>query len=221
MEKERRILISFGAAALLGLLAGVAAPELFHMGDGTYAGFFSLYSFGKFEQLPDTGFVRLFWYLAMRRLRLFLFLWMSSYTPVGFGLHLLWLFWMFFAGGMLLALFLLREGTNGILLFLCCLLPQWILYALAFRAELRLYVTRHSVCRGWNCGMPYGQARENENQAEFVTEYDREALESDQKEKFPGRVMGELVSMLMLCLTGCGMEAFIGLRLLQVFLGLM
>lgn len=46
MEKERRILISFGAAALLGLLAGVAAPKLFHMGDGSYAGFFSLYSFG-------------------------------------------------------------------------------------------------------------------------------------------------------------------------------
>ena len=27
MEKERRVLISFGAAALLGLLAGVAAPK--------------------------------------------------------------------------------------------------------------------------------------------------------------------------------------------------
>ena len=87
MEKERRILISFGAAALLGLLAGVAAPKLFHMGDGSYAGFFSLYSFGKFAQLPDSDFTQLFWYLLVKRLRLICFLWMSSYTP----------FWIFCA----------------------------------------------------------------------------------------------------------------------------
>ena len=118
MEKERRILISFGAAALLGLLAGVAAPKLFRMGDGSYAGFFSLYSFGKFAQLPDLDFTQLFWYLLVKRLRLICFLWMSSYTPFGFFAHLLLLFWIFFAGGMLLSLFLLREGTNGILLFL-------------------------------------------------------------------------------------------------------
>ena len=86
MEKERRILISFGAAALLGLLAGVAAPKLFHMGDGSYAGFFSLYSFGKFAQLPDSDFTQLFWYLLVKRLRLICFLWMSSYTP-GFFLQ--------------------------------------------------------------------------------------------------------------------------------------
>ena len=110
MEKERRILISFGAAALLGLLAGVAAPKLFRMGDGSYAGFFSLYSFGKFAQLPDSDFTQLFWYLLVKRLRLICFLWMSSYTPFGFFAHLLLLFWIFFAGGMLLSLFLLRRG---------------------------------------------------------------------------------------------------------------
>ena len=95
MEKERRILISFGAAALLGLLAGVAAPKLFRMGDGSYAGFFSLYSFGKFAQLPDLDFTQLFWYLLVKRLRLICFLWMSSYTPFGFFAHLLLLFWIF------------------------------------------------------------------------------------------------------------------------------
>ena len=102
MEKERQILISFGAAALLGLLAGVAAPKLFHMGDGSYAGFFSLYSFGKFAQLPDSDFTQLFWYLLVKRLRLICFLWMSSYTPFGFFAHLLLLFWIFFAAILLL-----------------------------------------------------------------------------------------------------------------------
>lgn len=197
MKKEGRILISFGAAALLGVLAGVAAPELFHMGDGSYAGFFSLYSFGKFAQLPDTDFAQLLWYLMVKRLRLLFFLWMSSYTPLGFFLHLLLVFWTFFSGGMLLSLFLLREGTNGILLFLCCLLPQWILYALAFRAEFRQYFIRHRSFGEWSDGMI-----------------------SNPEETFSGRVKGEFVSMLAFGLIGCGMEAFIGLRLLQVFLQL-
>lgn len=219
MEKERRILISFGAAALLGLLAGVAAPKLFHMGDGSYAGFFSLYSFGKFAQLPDSDFTQLFWYLLVKRLRLICFLWMSSYTPFGFFAHLLLLFWIFFAGGMLLSLLLLREGTNGILLFLCCLLPQWILYILAFRGELRLYFSTYGMERKWDCGIISG--RESEPQAECPAEYDRATWASDFEKTLSGRMKRELLSMLMLCTVGCGMEAFIGLRLLQVIPGLM
>ena len=219
MEKERRILISFGAAALLGLLAGVAAPKLFHMGDGSYAGFFSLYSFGKFAQLPDSDFTQLFWYLLVKRLRLICFLWMSSYTPIGFFAHLLLFFWIFFAGGMLLSLFLLREGTNGILLFLCCLLPQWILYVLAFRGELRLYFSTYGMERKWDYGVISG--REGEPRAESPAEYDREMLESDFEKSLSGWMRRELLSMLMLCTVGCGMEAFIGLRLLQVIPGLM
>ena len=81
------------------------------MGDGSYAGFFSLYSFGKFAQLPDSDFTQLFWYLLVKRLRLICFLWMSSYTPFGFFAHLLLLFWIFFAGGMLLSLFT-AEGDK-------------------------------------------------------------------------------------------------------------
>ena len=219
MEKERRILISFGAAALLGLLAGVAAPKLFHMGDGSYAGFFSLYSFGKFAQLPDSDFTQLFWYLLVKRLRLICFLWMSSYTPFGFFAHLLLLFWIFFAGGMLLSLFLLREGTNGILLFLCCLLPQWILYILAFRGELRLYFSTYGMDRKWDCGIISG--RESEPRAESPAEYGRATRASDFEKTFSGWMRRELLSMLMLCTVGCGMEAFIGLRLLQVIPGLM
>lgn len=207
-------MISFGTAALLGVLAGVAVPKLFCMGDGSYAGFFSLYSFGKFTQLPDTGFAKLFWYLAVKRLRLFFFLWMGSYTPLGFLLHLLLGFWTFFACSMLLSLFLLREGTNGMLLFLCCLLPQWILYALAFRAELRQYFMRYGSCREGSGGMA------SDPEAEAVTEYGREKLVSDLEGKVSGRLKGETASMLTLCLAGCGMEAFIGLRLLQVFLQL-
>ena len=219
MEKERRILISFGAAALLGLLAGVAAPKLFHMGDGSYAGFFSLYSFGKFEQLPDSDFPQLFWYLLVKRLRLICFLWMSSYTPIGFFAHLLLFFWIFFAGGMLLSLFLLREGTNGILLFLCCLLPQWILYVLAFRGELRLYFSTYGMERKWDYGVISG--REGEPRAESPAEYDRAMRASDFEKSLSGWMRRELLSMLMLCTVGCGMEAFIGLRLLQVIPGLM
>ena len=219
MEKERRILISFGAAALLGLLAGVAAPKLFHMGDGSYAGFFSLYSFGKFAQLPDSDFTQLFWYLLVKRLRLICFLWMSSYTPIGFFAHLLLFFWIFFAGGMLLSLFLLREGTNGILLFLCCLLPQWILYVLAFRGELRLYFSTYEMERKWDYGVISG--REGEPRAESPAEYDRAMRASDFEKSLSVWMRRELLSMLMLCTVGCGMEAFIGLRLLQVIPGLM
>ena len=219
MEKERRILISFGAAALLGLLAGVAAPKLFRMGDGSYAGFFSLYSFGKFAQLPDSDFIQLFWYLLVKRLRLICFLWMSSYTPFGFFAHLLLLFWIFFAGGMLLSLFLLREGTNGILLFLCCLLPQWILYVLAFRGELRLYFSKYGIERKRDCGIISG--REGEPREECPAEYDRATRTLDFEKTYSGWMRREFLSMLMLCTVGCGMEAFIGMRLLQVIPGLM
>lgn len=175
MRSERRILIGFGAAALIGFLAGAAVPGCFCMGDGSYAGFLSLYSFGRFTELPDTGFFQLLPYLVRKRLSLLLFLWMSVGTPFGLWLHLLWLFWTFFAGGLLLALLLLREGTNGLLLFLCCLLPQWIPYAIAWKGELKWYIAGR-------------------------------------------RTLEELVRMFLLTLAGCGMETFIGLRLLQVFL---
>ena len=189
------------------------------MGDGSYAGFFSLYSFGKFAQLPDSDFTQLFWYLLVKRLRLICFLWMSSYTPFGFFAHLLLLFWIFFAGGMLLSLFLLREGTNGILLFLCCLLPQWILYVLAFRGELRLYFSKYGIERKRDCGIISG--REGEPREECPAEYDRATRTLDFEKTYSGWMRREFLSMLMLCTVGCGMEAFIGLRLLQVVPGLM
>ena len=144
---------------------------------------------------------------------------MSSYTPFGFFAHLLLLFWIFFAGGMLLSLFLLREGTNGILLFLCCLLPQWILYVLAFRGELRLYFSKYGIERKRDCGIISG--REGEPREECPAEYDRATRTLDFEKTYSGWMRREFLSMLMLCTVGCGMEAFIGMRLLQVIPGLM
>ena len=73
--------------------------------------------------------------------------------------------------------------------------------------------------RKWDCGIISG--REIEPQAECPAEYDRATRASDFEKTLSGRMKRELLSMLMLCTVGCGMEAFIGLRLLQVIPGLM
>ena len=125
IKTRQGIYLCLAAALLFGILAGVALPEVFRMREGTYAGFFSLYGMKKMQEMEVLP-LPIFGYLLSSRLRTLLFLWMSSYTPLGLWLHLFFTGWLGCSGGMLLSLFALRQGVQGIGLFFCCTLPQWI-----------------------------------------------------------------------------------------------
>lgn len=190
MESRRRIQAALAAAVLLGFLLGTALPEILRMGTGSYAGFVSLYSFSRFQEIsPDPQ--RLFLYLVPVRIKALLFLWMSGYTAAGVLFHLCYLFWLTCSAGMLLSLFILRDGYEGILLFLCCLFPQWLLYGSVWKRELGIFLRR----------MEGNRYRE------------RGALLS-----VPGRELQELGGMAGLCILGCGVEAWLGLWTLKIFL---
>lgn len=139
MELQRRRKLIFLGILLAGFLTGSILPELLYMGSGTYAGFFSLYSLHKFEGMAvDAG--ELFPYILNVRLKTLLFLWMSSFTAAGFLFHGIYAWWLAAAAGVLLSLFTLRDGQEGLLLFFCCLFPQWILYAAMWKREFMFLV---------------------------------------------------------------------------------
>lgn len=139
MHTEHQRQIFLWLLLLSGFLAGSALPELLHMGTGTYASFFSLYGLQKYQEAQaDLG--RVFSYVLTARLRPLLFLWMSSFTTAGLLFHAFYFWWLAAAAGMLLALFVLRSGLNGMLLFGCCLFPQWILYAAMWREEAEFLI---------------------------------------------------------------------------------
>ncbi len=174
---------------MVGFLAGTALPELLRMGTGTYAGFLSLYSFQKYKGKVASA-VNLMPYITAGRLKTLLFLWMSSYTAAGLLFHLLYAWWLSASAGMLLSLFILRDGYEGILLFLCCLFPQWILYGAMWQREIEFLM------RQWR--------QSNSGVARSAGGYRRELL--------------ELGKMIGLCLLGCGAEAFLGTWTLKIFL---
>lgn len=200
MERRRkgRVLLPVLFAMLLGLLVGTALPELLHMGSGSYAGFFSLYSLRKFAHAQPAR-RWLLPYLAAVRLRPLLFLWMSVYTAAGLWLHLVYFFWLAASGGMLLALFVLREGYEGILLFGCCMFPQWILYASMWGKELQFFGRRfqNGACRSGS---------------EFAWPEEPEDFGKTAREEAHG-----LLQMAGLCLLGCCTEAYLGLWVMQLF----
>ena len=118
-----------------GLLAGTALPELMRMGDGSYTGFASMYALQKYE-IADVQYGEVFSYILSIRTLTLLFLWMSRFTPAGYFLHMIFFWWLAVAAGMLLALFALKDGWHGLILFGCSLLPQWILYIIMWKREL-------------------------------------------------------------------------------------
>ncbi len=182
------------AAAVLfvlsGLLAGTALPELLRMGDGSYAGFTSLYSLQKYENAV-IQFSNIFPYILSLRLRTLLFLWMSCFTVAGLLFHLAYFWWLAASAGMLISLFSLRSGWNGVILFACSLLPQWILYAAMWRRELSVLF--------WQSGMHY------------YTPEGKPAL------LMKGKQLNELAQMTGLCVLGCACEALLGTQLLKFF----
>lgn len=190
MESRRRVRAVLVAAALLGFLLGTALPEMLHMGTGSYAGFVSLYSFGRFQEIfPEPG--RLFLYLVPVRMKALLFLWMSSYTAAGVLFHFCYLFWLTCSAGMLLSLFILRDGYEGIILFFCCLFPQWLLYGSVWKRELGIFLRRMEGSRYRESGVLLPVS---------------------------GRELGELGGLAGLCVFGCAVEAWLGLWTLKIFL---
>lgn len=140
-QYRRQILISF--ILLTGFFVGSALPQLLCMGTGTYAGFFSLYSFQKYQEAAINSW-NLFPYILTSRLQPLLFLWMSSFTTAGILFHVLYAGWLSVAAGMLLALFTLREGYEGLLFFCCCLFPQWILYLSMWKKEVHFLIEQQN-----------------------------------------------------------------------------
>lgn len=177
---------------LLGFLTGTALPELLRMGSGTYAGFLSIYGFQKYEARALSA-VNLLPYIASVRLRTLLFLWMSSYTAAGLLFHLAYAWWLAASAGMLLALFMLRDGYEGILLFFCCLFPQWLLYGAMWQKEAGFLLRQW---RRSGSGLTDGGGR--------MSMYRKD--------------LADLSGMAGLCLLGCGAEAFLGTWTLKIFL---
>ena len=177
---------------LLGFWAGSALPELLRMGTGTYAGFLSLYSFRKYEESTPLA-LNILPYIAAGRLKTLLFLWMSSYTAAGLLFHLVYALWLAASAGMLLALFMLRDGYEGVLLFFCCLFPQWLLYGAMWQREVGFLLRqlRRSSVAFSGGGGGAGTYRND---------------------------LAELAGMVGLCLLGCGAETFLGTWTLKIFL---
>lgn len=135
MTEQKRIRILSILLILSGFLLGSALPEVFRMNSGTYAGFFSMYSFQKYNQ-TTVNVWNIFPYIVTSRIQPLLFLWMSGFTAAGLLFHAIYFWWLAAAAGMLLALFVLREGYHGFVLFFCTLLPQWILYTTMWKREV-------------------------------------------------------------------------------------
>ena len=178
------------AAAAAGFFLGILIPELIRTGGGSYAGLVSMYGLREFG-MKRLDILSLLPYVAGVRLRTILFLWMSCYTPPGLFLHMAYLFWISLLSGILLSVFVLRQGYMGFLLFLCCLLPQWLLYLSALARELKFL----------------GKKRRLLHRADSLPV--RTMRLADWK---------ELTGMLLLMAAGSVVEAGIGLKVFQIFL---
>lgn len=137
MRKINRRIVLFWFLLLMGFLAGIVLPEIIKMNSGTYSGFFSMYSIQRFQQ-QEIQMREVFLYILSFRMELLLFLWLSSFTKIGIWLHAGVGAWTLCTAGMLLRLFFMKEGVHGIFMFVCCLMPQWLLYGILWKRELQI-----------------------------------------------------------------------------------
>ena len=137
MRRINRRFIGYCLIITAGFAGGIFLPEMIHMNSGTYAGMFSVYSFQKFLQ-QEIQMRDVFLYIFSKRMELLLFLWLSSFTGAGIWIHALAGGWISCSAGMLLRLFCMKKGIQGILLFLCCLMPQWLLYGIMWKREVTI-----------------------------------------------------------------------------------
>ncbi len=190
MKREQTERILLGTAVCAGFLAGSMLPEILKMGSGTYAGLLSQYSLSRYLGIqPDS--LALFMEIFQKRGGFFFFLWMSSYTAAGLIFHGISLFLQASAAGVLLGVFLLKQGYEGALLFFCCLMPQWVLYLGVWREELSFLFRKRY--RGLQA-LPDG-----------VSVLGRQDL------KTLGRIG-------VLCALGCLAESFLGIWTMKLFL---
>lgn len=186
--RQKMVLVVF--VVLSGFLIGTLVPELFRMGTGTYAGLLSLYSLGKYESITVSP-EKVLPYIISVRMKTLLFLWMSCYTSAGMLFHLGYAWWLAASAGLLLSLFMLRDGYGGLLLFFCCVFPQWIVYASVWKQEL-LFLFR---------------------QGSRSSQLQMGSMVSSRRNEIAG-----LAKMAALCLAGCAVEAFLGTWTLKIFL---
>ncbi|MCC8044548.1 MAG: hypothetical protein LIP12_03490 [Clostridiales bacterium] len=190
------VLLFLGSA----LLFGSALPGLLDMGSGRYASLASLYGFQIYEN-RSIDFKNLFFYISSIRLRTLLILWLSSFSTIGFLFHLGYGWWLTASGAMLLALFGLRDGFEGILKFAVCLFPQWIFYGILWKKEIIFWLRR--------------QGRWERKPV------DREIHQSAGAYRFAMAAnLSEMMSLAVICLLGCACEAFLGSWTLQLYLEL-
>ena len=159
IKTRQGIYLCLAAALLFGILAGVALPEVFRMREGTYAGFFSLYGMKKMQEM-EVLLLPIFEYLLSSRLRTLLFLWMSSYTPLGLWLHLFFTGWLGCSGGMLLSLFALRQGVQGIGLFFAARCRSGFFTGCSGKANCSF--SSHTLCRGKISAQGYSRILQEE-----------------------------------------------------------
>lgn len=190
MGRMRQKVIIAVFALLSGFLAGTLMPELFRMGTGTYASLLSWYSLGKYESISVSP-GKLLPYIISIRIKTLVFLWMSCYTPLGMAFHLGYAWWLAASAGLLLSLFMIRDGYGGLLLFFCCMFPQWLIYASMWKQELLFLFRKSERGRG------------------------QTGVLSFRRDEIAG-----LAQMAGLCLVGCAAETFLGTWTLKIFLQL-
>ena len=173
-----------------GFFVGTLMPELLKMGTGSYAGLLSLYSLKKYEN-ASINTSRLYPYILSIRLQTLLFLWMSCYTAIGVMIHAVYFWWLACSAGMLLSLFMLQDGYRGILLFFFCVFPQWLVYASMWKREF-LFL-------------------EKRRYREIYISLEETAGNGKEERK-------ELLKLVLFCIFGCSVEAFLGTWTLKIFL---
>lgn len=205
MTNRQRKTAALVLTMLTGFFMGTAVPEALRMGTGSYAGFSSLYSFQKYGTAAVVAGDILPYIMAVR-LKTLLFLWMSSYTMLGIALHFAYAWWLAASAGMLLSLFVLRDGYEGILLFLCCLFPQWILYAAVWKQELEFL---------------FGKRRRRipEEALDMAgASMDLNAAARGYYRRSYKWELANLGKMVGFCILGCLSEAFLGTWTIKIFL---
>ncbi len=192
MHPPRRTLLPSLLFLSLGILSGCAMPKLLSMDSGAYASLASRYGFRVYESISRDS-RELFFYVVSVRMPVLLFLWMSSFTSVGRLFHLGYAWWLAASGAMLLSLFGLRSGARGLLLFGCCIFPQWILYGAMWKQEMAAWLKR--------------ERESTEPAGTSVKGIRRQDI-------------AQLLRLTALCLLGCACEAFFGTWTLDLYLSL-
>ncbi|MCD7885249.1 MAG: hypothetical protein LUI87_16340 [Lachnospiraceae bacterium] len=200
MSRLNRTMIPVMLFLASAFLFGSALPGLLDMGSGRYASLASLYGFQIYEN-SSIEFRNLFFYITSVRLRTLLILWLSSFTAIGLLFHLGYGWWLTASGAMLLSLFGMRDGMEGVLHFGFCIFPQWIFYSILWKKEIVFWLRRQEQWKGQPENRGFYQRK-----GAFMP-----VLAAN---------LSEMLSLGAICILGCACEAFLGTWMLQLYLRL-